>query len=102
MTKPSAHGSQAHVGAVSPVTETDDGGSSPRLQALDGNPQGAVGPLVWQAFRGSVAHLYTVSLLDPSDEARFALNSRTYATPNGILMRCEGTGFIMTREPTPG
>jgi AraC-like DNA-binding protein len=84
------------------LTDAGDGDPSPRLQVLDGNPQGVVGPPVWQAFRGSVAHLYTVSLLDPSDEARFTLASRTYATPNGILMRCRGTGFSMTREPVLG
>ena len=41
----------------------------------------------------------TVSLPDPSEEARFTLSTRTYATPQAILMRCEGTAFIMTRGP---
>jgi len=52
MAKRSVHGSQAHVRAAPSVADPGDGGSSPRLQALDGNPQGAVGPQVWQAFRG--------------------------------------------------
>jgi AraC-like DNA-binding protein len=76
-----------------------DGGSSPKLRGLDTNPQGDSGPRIWNAFRDSVAHLYTVSLSDPSEEARFTLSTRTYATPHGILMRCQGTGFIMTRRP---
>ena len=51
-------------------------------------------------FATAVAHIYdTVSLPDPSEEARFTLSTRTYATPRGILMRCEGTAFIMTRGP---
>src|SRR5712691_9160201 len=100
MAKTSANDSQAVVPAVPPVTANGDGGSSPKLRGLDSNPQGAFGPRVWQAFRDSVAHIYdTVSLPDPSEEARFTLSSRTYATPRGILMRCEGTAFIMTRGP---
>ena len=95
----SVNGSQADVPAVPLVPDTSDGGLPPRLQVLDGNPQGAVGPQLWRSFRDTVAHLYTVSLSDPSEEARFRLSSRTYAAPNGILMRCEGTGFIMTRKP---
>jgi AraC-like DNA-binding protein len=67
---------------------------------MDSNPQGHFGPRFWQAFRDSVGHIYdTVSLPDPSEEARFTLSTRTYATPRGILMRCEGTAFIMTRGP---
>jgi AraC-like DNA-binding protein len=100
MAKSSANSSQSVVPAVPSVTDKGDGGSSPKLRGLDSNPQGASGPRVWQAFRDSVAHIYdTVSLPDPSDEARFTLSSRTYATPRGILMRCEGTAFIMTRGP---
>src|SRR5262245_6716972 len=102
MAKRSVGGSQADVPLVPSMTDPGDGGSSPRLQRLDGNPEGAFGPQFWQAFRGSVAHLYTVSLSDPSDEARFTLSARTYATPHGILMRCRGTGFTMVREPAPG
>jgi len=75
-----------------------DGGSS-KLQGLDSNPQGHLGPRVWQAFRDTLTHLYTVSLPDPSEEARFTLSTRSYATPKGILMRCQGTAFIMTRGP---
>ena len=100
MAKSSANSSQSVVPAVPSVTDKGDGGSSPKLRGLDSNPQGAFGPRVWQAFRDTVAHIYdTVSLPDPSEEARFALSSRTYATPRGILMRCEGTAFIMTRGP---
>ena len=100
MAKSSANDSPADVPAKPSVTDNGDGGSSPKLRGLDSNPQGAFGPRVWQAFRDSVAHIYdTVSLPDPSDEARFTLSSRTYATPRGILMRCEGTAFSMTRGP---
>ena len=98
MAKSSANDSPVDVPAVPSVTDKGDGGSSPRLQGLDSNPQGAFGPRVWRAFRDNVTHIYdTVSLPDPSEEARFTLSSRTYATPRGILMRCEGTAFIMTR-----
>jgi AraC-like DNA-binding protein len=65
---------------------------------LDSNPQGAFGPQFWQAFRGAVAHIYeTVSLPDPSEEARFTLSTRSYSTPSAVLMRCQGTAFAMTR-----
>jgi hypothetical protein len=41
-----------------------------------------------QGFAGTLVHLYdTVVLPDPSEEARFTLATRTYATPQGILMR---------------
>jgi AraC-like DNA-binding protein len=69
------------------------------LQGFDSNPQGDFGPQVWQAFRDTHAHLYTVSLPHPSDEARFTLATRTYPAPRAILMRSRGTGFIMTRAP---
>jgi AraC-like DNA-binding protein len=79
---------------------TGNGGSSPRLRGLDSNPQRHCGPQLWQAFRGSVGHIYdTVSLPDPSEEARFTLGTRSYATPRGILMRCEGTAVTMSRGP---
>jgi AraC-like DNA-binding protein len=100
MAKSSANGSQTDVPAELSVTDNGDGDSSPKLQGFDSNPQGHFGPKFWQAFRGSVAHIYdSVSLPDPSEEARFTLSTRTYATPRGILMRCEGTAFIMTRGP---
>jgi AraC-like DNA-binding protein len=100
MTKSSANASPADVPARPSVTDKGDGSSSPKLQGLDSNPQGAFGPRFWQAFRDSVAHIYdTVSLPDPSEEARFTLSTRTYAMPRGILMRCEGTACIMTRGP---
>jgi AraC-like DNA-binding protein len=76
-----------------------DGGSSPKLQGLDGNPQGEFGPHFWQAFRDTFAHIYTLSLPCPSEEARFTLSTRTYHTPNAILMRSQGTAFIMERGP---
>jgi AraC-like DNA-binding protein len=75
------------------------GDLSPRLRGLDTNPQGHFGAPLWRAFRDSLAHLYTLSLVDPSDEQRFTLASRTYPTPRAILMRCEGTAFIMQRGP---
>jgi AraC-like DNA-binding protein len=76
-----------------------DGGSSSKLQGLDSNPQGEFGPRFWQAFRDTFAHIYTLSLPDPSEEARFTLSTRTYQTPNAILMRSQGTAFIMARGP---
>jgi AraC-like DNA-binding protein len=93
MAQGSANGSQS----VSSVTNKGEAASSRKLQGLDSNPQGHFGPRLWQAFRDSVTHLHTVSLPDPSEEARFTLSTRTYAVPQGILMRCRGTAFIMTR-----
>ena len=47
-----------------------------------------------------MGHLYdTVSLPDPSEEARFTLSTRTYPTPRAVLMHCQGTAFTMTRGP---
>ena len=87
-------------GPAEPSAPPDgDGDPSPKLRGLDSNPQGAFGPRLWRAFRDTVAHLYTVSLPDPSQEARFTLSTRSYATPQGLLMRCQGTAFIMTRGP---
>src|SRR4051812_19901622 len=71
----------------------------PSYEGLDSNPEGAFGPRFWLAFRDTLVHLYTVSLPDPSEEARFTLATRTYPTPHAILMRTQGTGFIMTRGP---
>jgi AraC-like DNA-binding protein len=81
------------------VTDKSHGGSSPKLKGLDSNPQGHFGPRFWQAFRDTLVHLYTVSLPDPSEEARFTLSTRTYATPRAILTRAQGTAFTMTRSP---
>jgi AraC-like DNA-binding protein len=93
------HGRSA--ASVAPcVTDNGKGGISPKLSGLDSNPQGHFGPRFWQAFRDNVVHLYDkLSLPDPSEEARFTLSTRTYATPRGVLMRCQGTAFIMTRGP---
>ncbi len=100
MAKRNANGSQTDVPAKPFVTDKADGGLSPKLQGMDSNPQGAFGPQFWQAFRDTVVHLYdTVSLPDPSEEARFTLSTRTYPTPRAILMRCQGTAFIMARGP---
>jgi AraC-like DNA-binding protein len=100
MAKSSTNGSKANVASAQPVTNKSAAGLSPKLRGLDSNPQGHFGPRIWQAFRDSVAHIYdTVSLPDPSEEARFTLSTRTYATPRGILMHCEGTALIMTRGP---
>src|SRR5262249_4993746 len=101
MTKRGANGSRANGPAV-PETNANNGDDGPRrtLRGLDSNPQGAFGPKFWQAFRGAVAHIFdSVSLPDPSEEARFTLSTRTYATPRGILMRSQGTAFIKTRGP---
>jgi len=81
MAEGSTNGSQANVPAAPSVADNGEGGSSPKLRGLDGNPQGHVGPLLWQSFRDAVAHLHAVSLPDPSEEARFGLSTRTYATP---------------------
>ena len=100
MAKSNANVSPAAAPSMASVTDKGAGGSSPKLQGFDSNPQGHFGPRYWQAFRDTVAHIYdTVSLPDPSEEARFTVSGRTYATPRGILMRCEGTAFIMTRGP---
>ncbi|HWM82100.1 MAG TPA: AraC family transcriptional regulator [Pseudolabrys sp.] len=88
----------AHAPAMLPADE-NEGDSSPKLQGLDSNPQGEFGLQVWQAFRDTFAHIYTVSLPDPSEEKRFTLSTRTYHTPRAILMRSQGTAFSMTRGP---
>jgi AraC-like DNA-binding protein len=99
MAKSSAYGSQANVPAAPSVTDKGEVVSSPRLRGLDSNPQGDFGQRFWQAFRTTLAHLYTLSLPDPLEEVRFTVSTRTYATPRGILMRCQGTAVIMTRGP---
>jgi AraC-like DNA-binding protein len=99
MAKSSANDSQTDVPGELIVTDKGDGGSSPKLRGLDSNPQGEFGPRFWQAFRDTLAHIYALSLPDPSEEARFTLSTRTYHTPRAILMRSQGTAFIMTRGP---
>jgi AraC-like DNA-binding protein len=91
--------SSAELPAGQSLAGENDPGSSPKLRGLDSNPQGHFGPRFWQAFRDTLTHLFTVSLPDPSEEARFTLSTRNYATPKGILRRCQGTAFIMTRGP---
>jgi AraC-like DNA-binding protein len=98
MAKSSANDSRARFPAAS-VSDKRAGDLSPKLQGLDSNPQGEFGPRFWQAFRDTFAHIYTLSLPDPSEEARFTLSTRTYHTPRAILMGSEGTAFIMTRGP---
>lgn len=100
MVKHRANGSSANVSAELIVADNGGGQTAPRLRGLDSNPHGAFGPQLWQAFRATVAHLYTVSLPDQSEEARFTLSTRTYAAPNAVLMRCQGTAFNMTRAPS--
>jgi AraC-like DNA-binding protein len=98
MAKSSANVSQKGGPAVPSVAVKGDGGSPPRLQGLDSNPQGAFGPGMWQAFCDTVVHLYdTLSLPDPSEEARFTLATRTYPMPRAILLHNRGTAFTMTR-----
>src|SRR5262245_34896036 len=99
MAKSSTNDSHTDVSAVPSVTDKGDGGSSPKLRGLDSNPQGHFGPRFWQAFRDTLTHLYTVSLPDPSEEARFTLSTRTYPTPHAILMQTQGTAFTMARGP---
>jgi AraC-like DNA-binding protein len=95
----STSGSKAGVPAALSGKVNGDRVASPKLQGLDSNPQGTVGPRFWQAFRDSLGHLYTMSLPTPSEEERFTLTTRTYPTPRAILMRTQGTGFAMTRGP---
>lgn len=100
MAKSSASRLQTGVPAGLSAVDKSDGGSSSKLRGFDSNPQGAFGPRFWQAFRDSITHLYdSVSLPDPSEEARFTLSTRTYATPQGVLMHCQGTAFTMARSP---
>jgi AraC-like DNA-binding protein len=99
MAEGSVNGARANVPAVPSATDKGDGHLSPRLRGMDGNPQGHFGPQFWQAFCDTVGHLYKLSLSDPSEEGRFTLSTRTYATPKAILMRCQGTALSMTREP---
>jgi AraC-like DNA-binding protein len=99
MVKVSANRSPTDAPAKPPVAGKGNGDSSPKLQGLDSNPQGEFGPQFWQAFRDTFAHIYTLSLPDPSEEARFTLSTRTYHTPRAILMRSRGTAFAMTRGP---
>ena len=91
--------SQTDIRAELAAPHKRHGGSSAKLRGLVTNPHRDFGPQIWHAFRDAVAHLYTLSLPEPSEEARFTLSTHTYATPNGILMRCQGTAFMMTRGP---
>jgi AraC-like DNA-binding protein len=99
MAKIGANDSPTDPSAKPSVTSKGDSGSSPKLQGLDSNPQGESGPNFWQAFRDTFAHIYTLSLPDSSEEARFTLSTRTYHTPRAILMSSRGTAFVMTRGP---
>ena len=100
MAKSSTGDSEAAVPAKPSVTDNGGGGSPPKLRGLDSNPQGALGPRFWQAFRDTVGHIYdTVSLPHPSEEARFTLTTRTYPMPRSILLHNQGTAFIMGRGP---
>lgn len=88
------------AGAPAKSLGTDKGHSgSHKLQGMDSNPRGEFGPQFWQGFRDAVAHIYTLSLPAPFEEARFTLSSRTYQTPRAILVRSQGTAFVMTRGP---
>ena len=100
MAKSTTNGSQAPGPTALSRTDNGDRSAPPKLRGMDSNPQGASGPRFWRAFRDTLTHLYdTVSLPDPSEEARFTLSTRTYPTPRAILMRCQGTAFTMTRGP---
>jgi AraC-like DNA-binding protein len=94
------NGSPASSPADLSVKDDGELGAPPKMRGLDSNPHGAFGPEVWRAFRDTLTHHYdTVSLPDPSEEARFTVATRTYPTPRAILMRCQGTTFTMTRGP---
>jgi AraC-like DNA-binding protein len=99
MAEGSANGLQANAPAAPFLTGNGEADLSCKLRGLDSNPEGHFGPRLWQAFRDNVAPLYAVSLPDPSEEARFRLSTRAYATPRAILRRCQGTAFTMTRGP---
>jgi AraC-like DNA-binding protein len=99
MAEGSANGLQANAAAVPSLTGNGEGDLSCKLRGLDSNPEGHFGPRLWQAFRDNVTPLYAVSLQDPSEEARFSLSTRAYATPRAILRRCQGTALTMTRGP---
>lgn len=92
-------GNSRHRASAAPAMGKPGGEPSPRLQVLDSNPEGESGPQFWRAFRDTFSHIYALSLPDPSEEARFTLSTRTYQTPRAILMRSQGTAFIMTRGP---
>jgi AraC-like DNA-binding protein len=89
---------QVNLPAASSTTDKADD-SSPRLQGLDSNPTGEFGPRFWRAFHESFTHIYRLSLPSPSEEARFTISTRTYHLPRAILMRSQGTAFIMSRGP---
>lgn len=99
MAKGHINGSQANAHSQKSKTDQGVSAASGRLQGLDSNPQGQFGPQLWEMFRVAVGHLYTVSLPDPSEEARYTLATRTYATSQAVLMWCRGTAFTMTRGP---
>ena len=99
MERSSTNVSQTDIPAELSAADNGDGGPSSRLRGLEINTQGDFGPRFWQAFRDTVAHLYTLSLPDPSEEARFTLSTKQYPTPRAILMRTQGTALTMTRGP---
>ncbi len=100
MARRNASDSRTNVPARPAGATAGDGGSPPKLRGWDSNPQGAFGPQFWQAFSDCAVRFYdTLSLPHPSEKARFTLSSRSYATPRGTLMRCQGTAFIVTRGP---
>jgi AraC-like DNA-binding protein len=94
-----AKSSQIDVLSKPTTNNNGNGGSSAKLQGFDSNPQREFGPRFWHAFRDTFAHIYTLSLPEPLEEARFTLSTRTYHTPSAILMRSQGTAFIMARGP---
>jgi AraC-like DNA-binding protein len=94
-----AKSSQIDVLPKPTTNNNGNGGSSAKLQGFDSNPQREFGPRFWHAFRDTFAHIYTLSLPEPLEEARFTLSTRTYHTPSAILMRSQGTAFIMARGP---
>src|SRR5258707_5108152 len=101
MDKSSVSVSRTDMPATPSATDKGDGGSPPKLKGMDSNPQGAFGPRFWRAFRDTVTHIYdSVSLPDPSEEARFNLATRTYLTPRAVLMRRQGTAFTLKRGPS--
>jgi AraC-like DNA-binding protein len=101
MPRRAANVPQTDTSAERSGADESNGSSPPKLRGLDSNPQGDFGPRFWRAFCDSVGHLFDSLLLPhPAGEAHFTLATRTYATPRGTLMRCQGTAFTVTRGPT--
>ena len=100
MAKNNGCGSKANLPAKQSVADKGDGGSPPKLQRLDSNPQGNSARNLAGISR-TLTHSPTLSLPAPLEEARFTLSTRTYHTPSDPDAQ-QGTAFTMTRGPAIG